>query len=125
VDGGVLFGFWESALSAARRLWGAENDWSRPGQSRVGWFRHLNVQGAASPYISALRAYILSGVAKHLVDIDEDALDDARRELGTRTIKDTINLALRRAGARRADDVKRALDVLARAELAPREQAWR
>jgi len=84
-----------------------------------------NVQEAASPYISALRAYILSGVAKHLVDIDEDALDDARRELGTRTIKDTINLALRRAGARRTDDVKRALDVLARAELVPREQAWR
>jgi Arc/MetJ family transcription regulator len=84
----------------------------------------LNVQGAASPYISAPRAYILSGVAKHLVDIDEDALDDARRELGTRSIKDTINLALRRAGAGRTDDVKRALDVLARAELAPREQAW-
>jgi Arc/MetJ family transcription regulator len=85
----------------------------------------LNVQGAASSYISARTAYILSGVAKHLVDIDEDALDDARRELGTRTIKDTINLALRRAGAQRTDDVKRALDVLAQAELAPREQAWR
>jgi Arc/MetJ family transcription regulator len=64
-------------------------------------------------------------VAKHLVDIDEDALDDAKRELGTQTIKDTINLALRRAGAQRREDVKRHLDVLARADLAPREQAWR
>lgn len=63
-------------------------------------------------------------MAKHLVDIDEDALDDARRELGTHTIKDTVNLALRHAGRRR-DDVERQLDVLARADLAPREQAWR
>ena len=69
--------------------------------------------------------YILRGMAKHLVDIDEDALDDAKRQLGTSTIKDTINLALRRAGKRRQDDVKRQLDVLARADLAPREQAWR
>jgi Arc/MetJ family transcription regulator len=64
-------------------------------------------------------------MAKHLVDVDEEALDDAKRELGTSTIKDTINLALRRAGARRRDDVKRQLDVLARADLAPRDQAWR
>jgi len=72
-----------------------------------------------------LGVYILGGMVKHLVDIDEEALDDARRELGTSTIKDTINLALRRAGTRQRDDVKRQLDVLARAELAPREQAWR
>jgi len=64
-------------------------------------------------------------VAKHLVDIDEDALDDAKRQLGTSTIKETINLALRRAGGRKRHDVKRQLDVLARADLAPREQAWR
>lgn len=69
--------------------------------------------------------YILSRVAKHLVDIDEDALADAKRELGTRTIKDTINLALRRLSPQRRDDIERQLDVLARAELAPREQAWR
>jgi Arc/MetJ family transcription regulator len=64
-------------------------------------------------------------MAKHLVDVDEDALEDAKRELGTSTIKDTVNLALRRAGARRRDDVKRHLDVLARADLVPRDQAWR
>ena len=64
-------------------------------------------------------------MAKHLVDLDEDALDDAKRELGTSTIRDTVNIALRRAGARRRDDVKRQLDVLAKAELAPRDEAWR
>jgi hypothetical protein len=64
-------------------------------------------------------------MAKHLVDVDEDALADAKRELGTSTIRDTINVALCRAGARRRDDVKRQLDVLAKAELAPRDQAWR
>lgn len=64
-------------------------------------------------------------MAKHLVDIDEQALVDAKRELGTRTIKDTVNRALRRAGAQRRDEVERQLDVLARADLAPREQAWR
>ena len=64
-------------------------------------------------------------MAKHLVDIDEEALDGAKRELGTSTIKDTVTLALSRAGARRRDDVRRQLDVLARADLAPRDQAWR
>jgi Arc/MetJ family transcription regulator len=64
-------------------------------------------------------------MAKHLVDIDEEALGDAKRELGTRTIKDTVNLALRRAGVQRRDEVARQLDVLARADLEPREHAWR
>lgn len=64
-------------------------------------------------------------IAKHLVDIDEGALDIARRELGTSTIKDTVNLALRRIRPHPRDDVARQLDVLARADLAPREQAWR
>ncbi len=65
------------------------------------------------------------GMAKHLVDIDEDALANAKRELGTSTIKDTINLALRQSTPRRGDEVNKLLDVLARAEFAPREQAWR
>lgn len=80
---------------------------------------------SASSVYTRLNWYILDGMAKHLVDVDEDALDDAKRELGTSTIKETINLALRRAGARRKDDVKRQLDVLARADLAPRDEAWR
>ena len=80
---------------------------------------------SASRLYTPLSWYLLRVVAKHLVDVDEDALDDAKRELGTSTIKDTINLALRRSGARRRDDIKRQLDLLARADFAPRDQAWR
>lgn len=64
-------------------------------------------------------------VAKHLVDIDENALAHAKHTLGTGTIKDTVNVALQLASPRRADEITDALDVLARAELAPRELAWR
>ncbi len=64
-------------------------------------------------------------MAKHLVDIDEDVLRAARDELGTKTIKDTVNLALRRVGAEHRATTKDRLDVLARAGLADREQAWR
>jgi Arc/MetJ family transcription regulator len=64
-------------------------------------------------------------MAKHLVDIDEDALRAARTELGTETIKDTINVALRRAGADHVAGVKQRLDALAAAPLADREHAWR
>jgi Arc/MetJ family transcription regulator len=64
-------------------------------------------------------------MAKHLVDIDERALQTARRKLGTDTIRATVNHALRRVGGDRDAVVKESLDVLASAELAPREQAWR
>lgn len=64
-------------------------------------------------------------MSKHLVDVDEGALRAARAELGTDTIKETINQALRRAGAEHRPAVKRRLDTLARADLASREQAWR
>jgi Arc/MetJ family transcription regulator len=64
-------------------------------------------------------------MSKHLVDIDEQALRSARAELGTETIKETVNQALRRAGTEHRGAVKRRLDLLARARLAPREQAWR
>jgi Arc/MetJ family transcription regulator len=64
-------------------------------------------------------------MSKHLVDIDEQALQAARAELGTETIKETVNRALRQAGAARAEAVRASLDVLARWELAPREDAWR
>jgi Arc/MetJ family transcription regulator len=63
-------------------------------------------------------------VAKHLIDIDEEALRAARAELGTQTIKETVNRALRQAGGDRGR-VKRSLDRLARAQLAAREDAWR
>jgi len=64
-------------------------------------------------------------VAKHLVDIDEQALSAARAELGTNTIRDTVNEALNLAAGARATEVKRALDRLARLELDDREDAWR
>jgi Arc/MetJ family transcription regulator len=64
-------------------------------------------------------------MAKHLIDLDEPALDAARAELGTATIKETVNEALRRAGHYRNARVSRALDVLAGVELDDRENAWR
>jgi hypothetical protein len=64
-------------------------------------------------------------MAKHLVDIDESALRAARTELGTRTIKDTVNRALHQAGSDRDGKVTRSLDVLAKRVLVDREDAWR
>jgi hypothetical protein len=64
-------------------------------------------------------------VSKHLVDIDEQALRSARSELGTRTIKDTVNRALSLAGKDRERAIKESLDRLARQDFAPRESAWR
>jgi Arc/MetJ family transcription regulator len=70
-------------------------------------------------------AYILSAVSKHLVDIDEQALRAARAELGTDTIKDTVNGALRRASGEHLSTTKKRLDALSQADLAGRELAWR
>jgi Arc/MetJ family transcription regulator len=64
-------------------------------------------------------------MAKHLVDLDEETLEAARAELGTTTIKDTVNEALRRASYRREHRVAAALDVLASARLDDRADAWR
>jgi Arc/MetJ family transcription regulator len=64
-------------------------------------------------------------MGKHLVDIDEAALSAARVELGTETLKDTVNEALRRAAAPLDAHVARAFDRLAAADLGDREDAWR
>lgn len=64
-------------------------------------------------------------MAKHLVDIDEQTLGAARAELGTTTLKDTVNEALRRAAAPRDERVAAAFDTLAQAALDDREDAWR
>lgn len=64
-------------------------------------------------------------MTKHLVDIDEAALRAAQAELGTVTIKETVNTALRQASGESRDVTKKRLDVLARAPLATREEAWR
>ena len=68
---------------------------------------------------------IFGWVGKHLVDIDEAALAAARAELGTETIKDTVNESLRAAASARAVQVREALDVLAGFALHDRGDAWR
>lgn len=85
--------------------------------------RGSHATGSAGLYWS--ESVYTDGVSKHLIDIDEEALRAARAELGTGTIKETVNRALRRAGGSDGSRVKRSLDVLARAELAAREDAWR
>ena len=64
-------------------------------------------------------------MAKHLIDLDEDKLSAARAELGTNSIKETVNEALRRATAAREQRVASALDVLGAADLDDRTDAWR
>jgi Arc/MetJ family transcription regulator len=64
-------------------------------------------------------------VAKHLVDLDEEALAAAQAELGTASMKDTVNEALRRASVGRSRRVEKALDRLGQRCLVPREEAWR
>jgi Arc/MetJ family transcription regulator len=64
-------------------------------------------------------------VTKHLIDLDEHALRAAQAELGTKTIKDTVNAALRRSTSDRARRIGKALDILAEARLGDREDAWR
>ena len=64
-------------------------------------------------------------MSKRLVDIDDEVLEAAQAELGTPTIKATVNEALRRAGGRRAENVHEALDVLAGTSLRDRDAAWR
>lgn len=64
-------------------------------------------------------------MTKRLIDVDDDALEAARAELGTRTIKDTVNEALRRAARQRNAELANALTVLAEADLDDRAAAWR
>ncbi len=77
------------------------------------------------PHIHQRDVVYIDGMAKHLVDIDEQALARARAELGTATIKDTVNTALREAVGRRDERVVAALDRLAEADLSDRADAWR
>ena len=64
-------------------------------------------------------------MAKHLVDIDDEVLGAARAELGTKSIKETVNEALRRVSRGRRKSVARAIDVLIRGKLEDRDRAWR
>ena len=59
-------------------------------------------------------------MTKRLIDVDDDALGAARAELGTTTIKDTVNEALRRSSADRQVRVADSLALLAILRLASR-----
>lgn len=65
-------------------------------------------------------------MTKRLVDIDDQALSAAQAQLGTRTIKDTVNVALTQAGAG-SDATRRAVlnsfDVLSAVRLGDRDRA--
>lgn len=64
-------------------------------------------------------------MTKRLIDVDDDALAAARAHLGTLTIKDTVNQALRSAARQRGFQLASALSVLADADLGDRSAAWR
>jgi Arc/MetJ family transcription regulator len=64
-------------------------------------------------------------MTKRLIDVDDQALDAARAQLGTATIKDTVNEALRLAGTERRRDLDAAINVLSRARLRDRTAGWR
>jgi hypothetical protein len=64
-------------------------------------------------------------MSKRLTGIDERKnVRTARKLPGTKTNKDTVNRALRRASDDRCAIVERQLEVLGSAELTPRERAW-
>jgi len=75
-------------------------------------------------YINTRTVYT-HAMSKRLVDIDDSVLEAAQAELGTATIKATVNEALRRAGEGRAEGIREALNVLATAALSDRDDAWR
>lgn len=64
-------------------------------------------------------------VTKRLIDVDDEQLGAARAELGTSTLKDTVNEALRRVASTRDGRVTKALDTLADVSPSDREEAWR
>lgn len=78
-----------------------------------------------TPRYIRFSSYIVIDMAKHLIELDETMLSAARAELRTRTIKETVNEALRRATLGRESRVTKALDVLAEAHLHDRSDAWR
>lgn len=87
------------------------------GNTAGGYGIRRAIYGAGSIYTHRM--------GKHLIDLDEHALSAARAELGTATIKDTVNEALRRATPERERCVAASLDVLGAAHLDDRVDAWR
>lgn len=83
--------------------------WSRPpltltGADPVDSSTHLrpSYSGMFHRLISNLvMIYSESVMSRTVIDIDREALEAARAELGTKTVKDTVNEALRRVAAER------------------------
>jgi Arc/MetJ family transcription regulator len=71
-------------------------------------------RGLGDPYILARDAgYTEAGMAKTLIDLDEEALADAAELLGTTSKKDTVNTALREVAQRlrRARGLARLVEI--------------
>lgn len=84
----------------------------------------LSAPGTSTVHLSPKSAGYTVLMAKHLVDLEEDALAAARAQLGTSTIKETVNTALRRVIKGRRKEVSEALDILASTTMVDREDAW-
>lgn len=80
--------------------------------------------GNTNVYLTCVTVYTRV-MTKRLIDVDDEALDAARAKLGTRTIKDTVNEALRTAARERGAELESALSTLAAVELDDRSAAWR
>jgi len=64
---------------------------------------------------------------KHLVDLDDELLQQAMDQLGTRTIKATVDEALRIATDRKRAELRQAIDGLAKIfadQPFDRSEAW-
>ena len=122
--------FAQGARVQGRGARGSNPTFSCTGAVRRPLGGHLSPVEGRSPncpngWIYKCASVYTRSMGKHLVDLDDDALNAARAELGTTTIKDTVNEALRRATAERARRISDALDVLAKARLDDRAEAWR
>jgi len=75
-------------------------------------------------YVDASARYT-APVTKRLIDVDDDVLESARTHLGTATIKETVNTALRMVAEDRSAGLADAFRVLADIPLDDRTSAWR
>jgi len=107
---------------------GADRDataWNRFVGLNVGFPCHRDDFPGSEPVYTLVTKVYTRRMTKRLVDIDEEALDAARSQLGTTTIKATVNEALRLVGSDRSEVVRNSMDVLAAMPLSDRDDAWR
>lgn len=63
-------------------------------------------------------------MTKRLINIDDQTLRAAQARLGTSTMTDTVNEALRRVGGADSADFDAAVAALTSVELVDRTEAW-